>query len=64
VTVKKLAILYKVSVVLGLALYGAAELTGYRIAADEPEQIDPSIRSSPGGYRSFHFWHTGFSGGK
>ena len=24
----------------------------------------PSVRSSPGGYRSYHFWHTGFHGGK
>ena len=60
---RKLIVFYKIWVVAALALYGAAELTGYRIAADEPEQIDPSVRSSPGGYRSFHFWHTGFSGG-
>ncbi len=61
---RRLIVAYKVWVVAALALYAASELTGYRLAADEPEQIDPSIRSSPGGYRSFHFWHQGFTGGK
>jgi hypothetical protein len=27
-------------------------------------QIPASVRSSPGGYRSYHFWHSGFQGGK
>ena len=26
--------------------------------------IPQSVRSSPGGYRSYHFWHTGYHGGK
>lgn len=26
--------------------------------------IPASVRSSPGGYRSYHFWHSGFHGGK
>lgn len=26
--------------------------------------IPASVRSSPGGYRSYHFWHSGFQGGK
>jgi hypothetical protein len=26
--------------------------------------VPASVRSSPGGYRSYHFWHTGFQGGK
>jgi hypothetical protein len=35
----------------------------------EPERaargiVPQGVRSSPGGYRSFHFWHTGFHGGK
>ena len=24
------------------------------------QRIDPSVRSSPGGYRSYHFWHSGY----
>jgi hypothetical protein len=26
--------------------------------------LPPSVRHSPGGYRSFHFWHSGFQPGK
>jgi len=42
--------LYRVFVVSSVTLYAVAGLLG--------------ARSSPGGYRSFHFWHTGFAGGK
>lgn len=55
---------YRVIVVGGVALYAIAGLIGYRTAAEPREKIDPSIRSSPGGYRSYHFWHSGHSGGK
>lgn len=27
-------------------------------------QLDPSVRQSPGGYRSFFFWHSGYQAGK
>ena len=47
-----------------MAIYALAGFTGYRSASAEREKIDPTVRSSPGGYRSFHFWHTGFAGGK
>jgi hypothetical protein len=55
---------YKVVVVAAVGLYAWAGFTGYRSSNAERERIDPSVRSSPGGYRSFHFWHSGFSGGK
>ena len=30
-----------------------------------PERIMPSeVRQSPGGFRGFHFWHSGYRGGK
>ena len=47
-----------------VAIYAIAGFTGYRSMSAEREKIDPTVRSSPGGYRSFHFWHTGFAGGK
>lgn len=50
--------------VLLLLAYALAGFRGYRIGGDEREQISSSVRSSPGGYRSFHFWHSGYSGGK
>ena len=27
-------------------------------------QLPPSVRQSPGGYRSFAFWHSGYQAGK
>lgn len=59
-----LAKAYKVILVAALAFYTFAGLTGYRQSEAERERIDPSVRSSPGGYRSFHFWHSGHAGGK
>jgi hypothetical protein len=44
--------------------YSAMSLLGWELASPSREQVPNSIRSSPGGYRSFHFWHTGFHGGK
>jgi len=55
---------YKAVVVVSLSLYALAGLTGYRLSSAERDRVDPSVRSSPGGYRSFHFWHTGYAGGK
>jgi hypothetical protein len=33
-------------------------------AHGDVDQIPASVRSSPGGYRSFAFWHSGYEGGK
>ncbi len=41
-----------------------AALGGWEWATPAREQVPASVRSSPGGYRSFHFWHTGYHGGK
>jgi hypothetical protein len=55
---------YKVLVVASLALYALCGVVGYRHVDAERDKVDPSVRSSPGGYRSFHFWHSGYAGGK
>jgi hypothetical protein len=55
---------YKFLVVAALGLYAVCGIVGYRRTDGERDKIDPSVRSSPGGYRSFHFWHSGFAGGK
>jgi hypothetical protein len=55
-----------------LAVYGALVAGGYAWIAytdyepgtPEREEVPTSVRSSPGGYRSFHFWHSGYHGGK
>ena len=54
--------LFCVAMVLGCAW---AEMRGVVFfASGEHVTVPASVRSSPGGYRSFHFWHSGFHGGK
>jgi hypothetical protein len=50
--------------VLVLGSYSALAFTEYELAPVERDEIPASVRSSPGGYRSYHFWHTGYHGGK
>ena len=59
-----LGLTYKVWAVAAVAIYAISGLTGWRSSRSERDRIDASVRSSPGGYRSFHFWHSGFQGGK
>ena len=55
-----------------LGVFGGLVVAGYAWAAYadyEPgsparDEIPASVRSSPGGYRTFHFWHSGYHGGK
>jgi len=44
--------------------YAALAYSDYEPGAPERDEIPASVRSSPGGYRSFHFWHSGYHGGK
>jgi hypothetical protein len=44
--------------------YSAFAYTDYEPGAPERDEIPSSVRSSPGGYRSYHFWHSGYHGGK
>jgi hypothetical protein len=44
--------------------YSATEVSGWEMAHTERQIIPVSVRNSPGGYRSYHFWHSGFHGGK
>lgn len=47
-----------------LALFALATCSGWEPGSRAPQTIPASVRSSPGGYRSFHFWHQGYQGGK
>jgi hypothetical protein len=40
------------------------ELRGWGFDPGDRHQIPASVRQSPGGYRSYHFWHRGLHGGK
>jgi len=47
-----------------IAFYAVAAFNGWEFGTPPQEQVPADVRSSPGGYRSFHFWHSGFRGGK
>ena len=47
-----------------LALYLASAFLGWEIGSPRRQYLPPEVRNSPGGYRSFHFWHSGYRGGK
>lgn len=55
--------LYLISSTILVLLYGAAGLTGWELDTAQKQRLPPDMRS-PGGYRSFHFWHSGWQGGK
>ncbi len=53
--------------VLGTLLvggYSALAFSGYEPGSPKRDEIPASVRSSPGGYRTYHFWHSGYHGGK
>jgi hypothetical protein len=50
--------------VLVLGGYTALAITQHELGTQEHDAIPSSVRSSPGGYRSYSFWHTGYHGGK
>jgi hypothetical protein len=47
-----------------VAGYAALAYSDFEPGAPQRDEIPASVRSSPGGYRSFHFWHSGYHGGK
>lgn len=44
--------------------YAAVAYSQHEFGEPERAEIPASVRSSPGGYRSYHFWHSGYHGGK
>lgn len=47
-----------------LVLYLLAGLLGWDFKSSQRDRVPGSVRNSPGGYRSYHFWHGGYHGGK
>jgi len=60
----KAAIVLAVFGTLIVGGYSAFAFTDYEPGEPERDEIPASVRSSPGGYRSYHFWHSGYHGGK
>ncbi len=50
--------------VLTVGGYAVVAMTGWTPAQPARDEVPASVRSSPGGYRSYHFWHSGYRGGK
>jgi hypothetical protein len=56
--------LYIGFVLLMLFGYGWAGCTGYEMGTPARQFVPADVRHAAGGYRSFHFWHSGYQGGK
>ena len=50
--------------ILTLSMYAASGLLGWELRGNGRRKLDQTARSSPGGIRGFHFWHSGYHGGK
>jgi len=59
-----MALFYKLFVIAALGGYAATGLMGWDLGSSEKRPAPTGVRQAPGGNRSFHFWHTGFHGGK
>ncbi|HYN85771.1 MAG TPA: hypothetical protein VER32_10980 [Pyrinomonadaceae bacterium] len=46
-----------------VAAYLAAAFMGWEVGSPQRQTLPAEYRT-PGGYRSFHFWHSGYRGGK
>jgi hypothetical protein len=44
--------------------YAWAAATEQELSAQEHDQIPSGMRSTPGGYRTYSYWHSGYHGGK
>jgi hypothetical protein len=56
--------LYLIIGMIVIAGYGLIAFTGKEFGDPERQRVPADVRQSPGGYRSFHFWHSGYRGGK
>jgi len=56
--------LYILTSGLILLLYSWVGFTGKEFGNPERQKIPADARLSPGGYRLFHTWHSGYRGGK
>jgi hypothetical protein len=56
---------YAVLATAAISAWVFAGATGFAFGSTSShDKVPASLRSSPGGYRAFHFWHSGYQGGK
>ena len=56
--------LYLIAGIALIGLYVLATVAGWEFGHLARRALPADVRHSPGGYRSFHFWHSGYRGGK
>ena len=56
--------LYLVLGIIIIAGYAAIALSGKEFGDPERQKVPADVRQSPGGYRSYHVWYSGYRGGK
>jgi hypothetical protein len=56
--------IYLIVGIIIVAAYALVAFTGKEFGDPERQRVPADVRQSPGGYRSFHFWHSGYRGGK
>lgn len=49
---------------VALTVFVLAGVFGWELSGSSTDRAPGSARQSPGGYRSYHFWHVGYHGGK
>ena len=59
-----LVTLWAVVVVASVGGYAVAGALGLDFSSTTRDTVPHNVRSSPGGYRTYHFWHSGYHGGK
>lgn len=55
---------YRLFALTVIALYGASGLFGMEFPVARKRELPQSVRQSPGGIQSYHFWYGGIRGGK
>lgn len=56
--------LYIGNALMVFVLYAMAAVNGCSACSPPRQTIPADVRHASGGYRSFHFWHSGYQGGK
>jgi hypothetical protein len=61
---KVLAVFVSAICLVIVAGYGVLASSQRELGNQEHDEIPSSMRSTPGGYRSYSYWHSGYHGGK
>lgn len=59
-----LARIYLITGLMAIGLYVLVTVMGWEFGHPARHVASADVRRTPGGYRSFHVWHSGYRGGK